>query len=367
MAKHLPVDSPAYDASEEDNDPLTDDAASSASSRVAAQHVQHRTRHPAPPRIAAVLSSDSGVDSPTYDGDIESSSTAVARSSIGVPSNQRPPPVLVLSTPSEAGSPTKAHDASLAVSVAPPPPVPTLDTSAVNTATLTPAEIQAFVFAAIDGTSPRPYKINPPPVGRPVRVYADGVYDLFHYGHALQLRQAKLSFPSVYLIVGVCSDELVHAHKARTAMTHAERCVIQSLHHCRYVDHVLPTAPWVIDPGFIAEHQIDYVAHDDAPYAAGSTEDVYAYVKGQGKFIPTRRTPYISTSDLLERIVTYYRRGAFDSKLVKIGHAELTAQGEYGEASAGVGQSMSAGARKEGHGTAAHEGAEANMTPPPAP
>jgi glycerol-3-phosphate cytidylyltransferase-like family protein len=70
-----------------------------------------------------------------------------------------------------------------------------------------------------------------------------GVYDLFHFGyarvhlhlancssklhssHALQLRQAKLSFPSVYLLVGICSDELVKTYKFRTIMTHAERCV----------------------------------------------------------------------------------------------------------------------------------------------
>ena len=53
-----------------------------------------------------------------------------------------------------------------------------------------------------------------------------------------------------------------------------------------------------------------------------------------GKFIPTRRTPGVSTSELLERIVSGYRNRDFDDKLTKMGHAELRAEGsDYDEQS----------------------------------
>ncbi|ORX41297.1 hypothetical protein BD324DRAFT_614018 [Kockovaella imperatae] len=189
-------------------------------------------------------------------------------------------------------------------------------------------DIRAFVQRAIDGKGEedgiqRWWKTKAPEEGRVVRVYADGVYDLFHFGHALQLRQCKLSFPRVHLLVGVCSDDLCATHKSAPVMTHAERC--EAIRHCRWADEVLPDAPWVVTQEWMDKHQIDYIAHDEELYPSKDYDDVYEFAKEQGAFVPTRRTPAISTSDLLERIVRGYRDGFFDSKLEKNGLSELMA------------------------------------------
>ncbi|KAI0270736.1 hypothetical protein BC834DRAFT_862966 [Gloeopeniophorella convolvens] len=358
------VDSPAYDASEEDNDPLTDDGASALSipaplrptpatqPRAPGSLAAHPTSPALRSRLKHTLSpsmlSDDGVDSPTYDGDIESSTTvgrdrehpspvlsySAATSTLTSPASviQSLPAVVAVMAPPSTASSSDAEIEPVRVIIsgshttAAPEPAPVRDTArAFNPAALTPEDIQSFVRRAIDGELHRKYKINEPPVGRPVRVYADGVYDLFHFGHSLQLRQAKLSFPDVHLIVGVNNDEQVKHHKFKCVMDYAERC--EGVRHCRWVDEVVPDAPWVIDATFVEKYNIDYVAHDEEPYLSAGHEDVYGFVKSIGKFIPTRRTPGVSTSELLERIVKGYRKRDFDKKLEKMGHAELMAQG----------------------------------------
>lgn len=50
-------------------------------------------------------------------------------------------------------------------------------------------ESEAVEYAA----APPPQIQKEVPSDRPVRVYADGIYDLFHFGHARALEQAKKS------------------------------------------------------------------------------------------------------------------------------------------------------------------------------
>ncbi|KAK8805684.1 hypothetical protein WA158_002340 [Blastocystis sp. Blastoise] len=147
-------------------------------------------------------------------------------------------------------------------------------------------------------------KVNPAKWHRPVRLYADGIFDLFHYGHARALEQAKKMFPNVYLLVGCCNDEITHKLKGMTVMTDKER--YESLRHCKWVDEIIEDAPWYPDVAFLNKHNIDFICHDALPYAGDGVDDVYKSIKEAGRFLATQRTEGVSTTELINRIVSNY-------------------------------------------------------------
>jgi len=165
--------------------------------------------------------------------------------------------------------------------------------------------------------------------GHPCRVYADGVYDVFHSGHARQLMQAKNFFPNVTLMVGCSNDTLTHKMKGKTVCTDEER--YEALRHCKYVDIIIPDAPWSYSKEFFNKYKIDFIAHDEAPYTIGGSEDTYALPKSLNMFCVTERTEGISTSDMITRIVknydSYIRRNlsrGYDRKELNVGPIHAT-------------------------------------------
>jgi choline-phosphate cytidylyltransferase len=175
-----------HSRSEEDNDPLTDDNTSGTSilpvSRIppTGRPVHQNTATPTSrfrQAVTADNTTDSGVESPMYDGDVESSATAGpdSRHHISKPSIDSALTSPVASAfPIQSATMPQVPSGSIPLSPGKiePPPGPIAE-APFDPASLTPENIQTFVTNAILDPN-HAYKINPPPVGRPIRVYADG-------------------------------------------------------------------------------------------------------------------------------------------------------------------------------------------------
>ncbi len=129
-----------------------------------------------------------------------------------------------------------------------------------------------------------------------VRVYADMVADLFHYGHVAFLKAARAQ--GDYLIVGIIGDDDATNGKRLPILTVDERAAVVAA--CRYVDEVIANAPWRIDADWIAKHHIDLVVHGD-DFSEQELDYFYSVPIAMGIFRTISYTHGISTTDIILR------------------------------------------------------------------
>lgn len=129
-----------------------------------------------------------------------------------------------------------------------------------------------------------------------MKVYCDGVFDLYHSGHVRHFKLIKKLYPTCHLLVGIVGDENATDYKRKPIYKQEDRCLLVS--SCRYVDDIISDCPMIVTNEFMRMHNIDLVVH--------AFKDEQDYVKQQVfyKNINFERLPYygdISTTDILQK------------------------------------------------------------------
>lgn len=131
------------------------------------------------------------------------------------------------------------------------------------------------------------------------KIWTDGCFDMFHYGHANALRQAKGL--GSYLIAGVHSSLSINQEKGLPVMEDEERYeVVQA---CRYVDEVVTNVPFVTQADMVKSYGVDVVAHGNDIVLNKDGQDSYFQVRELGMFKEVRRTLGISTTEIVGRML----------------------------------------------------------------
>ncbi|KAG6024227.1 hypothetical protein E4U41_001832 [Claviceps citrina] len=131
------------------------------------------------------------------------------------------------------------------------------------------------------------------------RIWVDGCWDFFHHGHAGAMVQARQLGDELY--VGVHSDEDILANKGPTVMNLDERLAASDA--CRWVTRSIGHAPYVTELDYISHYGCKYVVHGDDITSDSDGNDCYRFVKQAGRFKVVKRSPGISTTDLVGRML----------------------------------------------------------------
>ena len=130
---------------------------------------------------------------------------------------------------------------------------------------------------------------------RGTRVWIDLCADVFHYGHANAIRQAKLLGDT--LVVGVHPDEEIAAAKGPPVVAQADRLAVVAA--CKWVDEFTGDAPYQTALATLDKFDVDFCVHGEDISVGADGRDSFDEVKRAGRFKLIKRTDGISTTDMV--------------------------------------------------------------------
>jgi ethanolamine-phosphate cytidylyltransferase len=86
-------------------------------------------------------------------------------------------------------------------------------------------------------------------------------------------------------------------------MPMADDSSVMAVEACRWATKAIPKAPYVTSLPWITHYGCQYVVHGDDITSDSDGKDCYRYVKAAGRFKVVKRTPGISTTDLVGRML----------------------------------------------------------------
>ncbi|VVT44014.1 uncharacterized protein SAPINGB_P000259 [Magnusiomyces paraingens] len=159
------------------------------------------------------------------------------------------------------------------------------------------------------------------------RIWIDGCFDFAHHGHAGAMLQARQL--GTELFVGVHSDEAIGLNKGPVVMSLNER--VAAVDACKWSTASVAGAPYVTDPKVMDDYGCRYVVHGDDITTDADGNDCYQVVKDCGRFLVVKRTPNISTTDLVGRMLST----STSHHIAPIVSTETTSLGDLKTANAG--------------------------------
>ena len=92
-----------------------------------------------------------------------------------------------------------------------------------------------------------------------MKIFCDGVFDLFHEGHVKHFKKIKDLYPKSTLFVGVFNDKDSTTYKRKPYYTETQR--LSLVKACKYVDDATVDYPGIMTEEFINDNNIDLIVH----------------------------------------------------------------------------------------------------------